>query len=994
MAANVTTLEGVVRDASGAIVPKAEVSCVGESTGFRFTAQTGLDGRYAMSLPEGRYDIVVRHSGFRRAAQVGVHVASKNAIHVDFEIVPENVSDSVTIREAIEPDGKSSQTDSSDTVIRPDDVHGLPRNDNTVMGLLALSPGVLYTPASRGEPGQFSSLGSRPNTNRFIVDGVSANNAVAGAGWPSFLPGERLPAMTALGTTQTLAVIDSIENVTVRAEDDGASFEQDPGAHVIVQTKQGGDQFHGALSFAGRPPALGASDWFANRYDLRPDAPSYASGAGSFGGPLQRGKTYFFFAAEHLRLNQGYAWTTTVPSPYARSYAANLQPLLNEFPLPNGRQLTLGISEYIGQSRTPAGLTSANLRLDRQVSAAERLFLRLADTPSWSETGLTQTNTTHYRGRVAALGSTWTGQRWIQDTRVSFSRNEARTTWAAAGGGVDPQPGFYSQYPSLAADFSNISVGGAGSVSFGQSGHNVQNQWQASHTASWRLAQHEAVFGLNFVDLTTARHGGETSTTVAFGTPTDVLTGPPAPVWITNSRAQTSSVHLPRASAFARDSWKINSRLSLNFGLGASWVRAPRLNAADNLYRVDASTVGASAEDFTPIQQNEPVWRGAAVRLTPTASAAWRASGVVLRASWALFQDTGSSAATDQLNGIPYQQLRSPDGLASGFLYSPAFLSTVPLGYGYSSGLQLASYQRWNVRIERDLRELGVLQAGYSGLTGTHEFRKQIFLDPSDSLGGLTFVSSAGESQYNALNAAYRRALAHGFQANVSYSWSHSIDTGSADSTLFLVSAAQNASTDRGSSDFDARHVLNAALTYMTPRRSGFASQLASDWLFGAMVTAHSGFPIDPLISETLQGFAIANYRPTLISGAPLWVTNSDLPGGRLLNPSAFGIPYGALAPIGRNTIRGFGLWQTDMSAERAFVLKGSWRIALRAEAYNIFNHPQFSDPARFASNPAFGQSQSPLNLSFGNGSPGSGESPALVTGAPRSLQFSLRVSF
>ena len=82
------------------------------------------------------------------------------------------------------------------------------------------------------------------------------------------------------------------------------------------------------------------------------------------------------------------------------------------------------------------------------------------------------------------------------------------------------------------------------------------------------------------------------------------------------------------------------------------------------------------------------------------------------------------------------------------------------------------------------------------------------------------------------------------------------------------------------------------------------------------------------------------------------------------------------------------------MSAERSFALRGSWRLALRAEAYNIFNHPEFSDPARFASNPAFGQSQSPLNLSFGGGSPGSGESPALVTGAPRSLQFSLRVSF
>jgi hypothetical protein len=74
--------------------------------------------------------------------------------------------------------------------------------------------------------------------------------------------------------------------------------------------------------------------------------------------------------------------------------------------------------------------------------------------------------------------------------------------------------------------------------------------------------------------------------------------------------------------------------------------------------------------------------------------------------------------------------------------------------------------------------------------------------------------------------------------------------------------------------------------------------------------------------------------------------------------------------------------------------LPHAWRLALRAEAYNIFNHPEFGDPLRYASNPLFGQSLSPLNLMFGGGSPASGASPALVTGAPRSMQVSLRLSF
>ena len=286
----------------------------------------------------------------------------------------------------------------------------------------------------------------------------------------------------------------------------------------------------------------------------------------------------------------------------------------------------------------------------------------LADTPSWSESGLTQTNLTHYRGRVAALGSTWTQGAWVHDSRLSFSRNEAESTWSATGGGHNPLPAFYSQYPSLAADFSNISVGGAGSVSLGQSGHNFQNQWQV--LAHFRRA-------LSTRDTTMKRSsdwvmwiwspcgsGADTSVTVAFGTPTNLILGPPAPVWITNSRTEANSIHLRRFSGFARDVWRVNSRLEPTFGLGASWSVAPRLSPADNLYLVDEST-----ELFTcRCPPTSMFGDGNPVRLTPTVSAAWRVGGAVVRASWAVFQDTGSSAATDQLNGIPYQQMRTANG--------------------------------------------------------------------------------------------------------------------------------------------------------------------------------------------------------------------------------------------------------------------------------------------------------------------------------------------
>jgi hypothetical protein len=407
---------------------------------------------------------------------------------------------------------------------------------------------------------------------------------------------------------------------------------------------------------------------------------------------------------------------------------------------------------------------------------------------------------------------------------------------------------------------------------------------------------------------------------------------------------------------------------------------------------VDDST---AAVQFTPILDNQPLWAGVPVQLDPTVSAAWRLSGdTVLRTSWATYHDGGSAAALDQLNGIPYQQLQTPTGGPSQS-YDPSDLATVQLGYGFSRELRLPVYQRWNVQIQHDWHHRDAVEISYAGLFGQHELRRELMLDPSPALGGLIFAASSGSSQYHGLYTVYRRILAAGLQANVSYAWSHSIDTNSSDSSVFLISSVANAASDRGSSDFDLRHTLNAAVTYSTPmRRGGLVDRLASQWTFAAIVTGHTGFPVDVQLSETLEGFAVANYRPGLVPHMPIWIADPGAPGGRVWNPYAFAYPVDGLDAVGRNVIRGFGMWQADISAEHPVWTRDAFRASLRVDAYNAFNHAQFADPVRYASNPMFGQSQSALNLMFGSGSPGSGQSPAFLMGGPRSLQVSGRLSF
>ena len=113
------------------------------------------------------------------------------------------------------------------------------------------------------------------------------------------------------------------------------------------------------------------------------------------------------------------------------------------------------------------------------------------------------------------------------------------------------------------------------------------------------------------------------------------------------------------------------------------------------------------------------------------------------------------------------------------------------------------------------------------------------------------------------------------------------------------------------------------------------------------------------------------------------------------MNPAAFqATPDLQQGTLRRNVVDGFGMAQVDLALRREFRVAERRRLEFRVEAYNVLNHANFGDPVRYLNSPVFGQSTSMLNLMLGTGSPGSGLSPILQTGGPRSLQGTIRFQF
>ena len=262
-------------------------------------------------------------------------------------------------------------------------VDNLPLNGESFQTLIMLTPGVVLTTTAFDDQGQFSVNGQRADANYFTVDGVSANFGVTGTAQLLQTASGLLPALSALGGTNSLVSVDAMQEFRIQTSSFAPEFGRTPGGQVSILTRSGTNGFHGTLFEYFRNSVLDANDWFAN-YNHLPEPEERQNDFGSaVGGPVIKDKTFFFFSYEGLRLRQPLTQKTVVPDSSSRQQApAAIRPYLNAFPVANGPELGTGLAEFNVSYSNPSSLDAYSIRIDQVINSKLGLFGRYSYSPS------------------------------------------------------------------------------------------------------------------------------------------------------------------------------------------------------------------------------------------------------------------------------------------------------------------------------------------------------------------------------------------------------------------------------------------------------------------------------------------------------------------------------------------------------------------------------------------------------------------------------------
>jgi len=507
------------------------------------------------------------------------------------------------------------------------------------------------------------------------------------------------------------------------------------------------------------------------------------------------------------------------------------------------------------------------------------------------------------------------------------------------------------------------------------------------------------------------------------------------PFFLNVSRAMTGNLFLTgvrssidgafllnNLSVFAQDTWRIRPRLTLTYGLRwevdfpPSSSSGPAIAAVTGFNLNNLSNLALAPAGTSP-------YRTTYGNVAPRLGIAYQLSQnqdrqTVLRGGFGVFYDLASSAVGNQYNfgAYPFGAQRTIFG--GTFPLAPAAAAPPPIqvpggGSGtvlaFDPNLKLPYTLQWNVALEQGLGKQQTISASYIGAVGRRLLQTAVASPPNPNFALAQLVGNTAMSKYNALQIQFQRRLSRGLQALASYTWSHSIDdgsAGSADNNSNLVVPGINPNTNRGPSDFDIRNAMSAGVTYDIPptKITTFANAILRGWSFQTVIQIRSAPPTDAFdnfLGQLLSG--LTNVRPDVISGQPLYLYGSQFPGGKAFNPAAFtdppvdpitGIPL-RQGNLSRNALRGFGAAQLDFAVHRDFPIRESLKLQFRAEMFNVLNHPSFGQPNGDISSPQFGLSTQMLGRSLSNGNIGGGGfNPLYQIGGPRSIQFGLKLTF
>jgi hypothetical protein len=294
------TIEGVVTDPVGAVVPNVPVTITNNGTGQSRSVSTDAGGFYAApQLSPGTYQVVVKAPNFKESTtrDVEVHVASTTTVNV--QLVVGSASEQVEVAaNAIQVE---TGTAALGEVIEGSQVSELPLNGRSFVNLTQLAPGVSgannFDTKNKGLKGgvDFSVNGNPTTNNLFLIDGANDND---------------------VGSNRTILLYPSNEAIgefKMMRNAYGPEYGQASGGVINLITKGGSNQFHGSLFYNGRNDALSAWEFFAKQGGKK-DVLRRNDYGFSIGGPVKKDKLFFFWSEEWNKEKRGVTKTSCVPT--------------------------------------------------------------------------------------------------------------------------------------------------------------------------------------------------------------------------------------------------------------------------------------------------------------------------------------------------------------------------------------------------------------------------------------------------------------------------------------------------------------------------------------------------------------------------------------------------------------------------------------------------------------------------------------------------------
>src|ERR1700678_4524676 len=771
------SIRGTVLDPSGAIVQGATVTAKQTETGLTRTGVTDHQGEYVLvELPIGHYQLEVQARGFQKYLQQGISLDVNQTATVGIQLRLGAESQQVEVN-ANATLVQSTVSSLGQTVMERE-ILDLPLDGRNFSQLGLLQPGVVpLTPGllEAGGPARqnqaYAVDGQRPESNNFLIDGADNVSSVDG-GFVLKPP------------------IDAIAEFKILTHNADAEFGRNTGSTTNIVTRSGSNSFHGALWEFFRNDAMDASDYFTQ--SVQP-LKQNQFGA-TFGGPIIKDKTFFFGYYEGFRNRQGETVPATVPSlaerqgnfaelctsgftngfcndpnpadgqqlynfltgaPVPNNQLTSIDPIASNilpfFPLPNEGPNGFIATQTLSESNDQFGL-----RLDHYLSRADTLNFRymFSGGPTTDPLSPVGANVPGF-----PVGEDDRAQNFVaQETHV-FSPNTigvARFSYLRNKFLLDehlnhesPSDLGFEYEPTLASAAGPpfIQVGGYDSVSdpITVPRNTFQNPFDASGSLSWIHGRHELKFGGGYRrDQINALQGIASNGFFVFADfPysdgfASFLSGNPV-VFLQGGGNFAREIRDRALDAYGQDTYKVNSRLTLNMGLRYElpFPTTERHNEV-NLFVPGAQSQVVPNAPAGLLYPGDP---GVPAGLIPTQKTAFAPrfglawdpqhdSKTVVSAAYGIFYEPYYTG-----EGGPLQDPVSSPPYLKTLQLSPPFLNTFADPYTTSNpfaqafpepmtllvtarNLHLPYAQDWNLNIQRSFGQDWLLQVGYVGTTG------------------------------------------------------------------------------------------------------------------------------------------------------------------------------------------------------------------------------------------------------------------------------------